>query len=519
MNGPADTPRGHRDTVTLVVDGVPVAAVRGQSVAAALLSRGGATAWHVRTSVTGAPRGPLCGMGVCFECRATVDGRELVRTCQKTVRNGMRVDTSAPAAATPRACPAIPAVPRHGSCDVLVVGAGPAGIAAASAAATAGADVIVIDDNPAPGGQIWRGGAARPEGGARFFPGTAVVTVTPSGAIRLQDAVGIRQVVARRIVLATGARERFVPFPGWTLPGVVGAGGLQALVKQGLDVARRRVVVAGSGPLLLAGADVAARSGARLVAIAEQADRLRLAGFAARLVAEPAKRVQAIWLARTTAAVYRPATFPVAVRAAVDGLVVTLRSGRPGRERDRDVACDILACGFGLVPNTDVARAFGCAIGADGVLVDERQRTTRPDVFAAGECTGIGGVDKSLVEGRVAGLMAVGAGVAAAPLLAEVRRARQFAARLLDTFALDPRLCALASADTVVCRCEDVVAERLRGFTGWREAKLLSRVGMGPCQGRVCGTATAVTCGFAPDDVRPPLVPVPTGALADVVSP
>jgi len=154
--------------------------------------------------------------------------------------------------------------------DVLVIGAGPAGIAAACTAAEAGRRVAVIDDNPAAGGQIWRGGPvdAAPHAAAWFdrlvrcdadvHGSTAVVDVQPRAdgppLIRTRSPAGIVTWRPRAIVLATGGRERFLPFPGWTLPGVVGAGGLQALVKQGLDVAGRRVVVAGTGPLLLAGA-------------------------------------------------------------------------------------------------------------------------------------------------------------------------------------------------------------------------------------------------------------------------
>lgn len=410
--------------------------------------------------------------------------------------------------------------------DVLVIGAGPAGIAAATAAAEAGRAVLVIDDNPAPGGQIWRGaGQAGSAGaalrrlascGAAMAPGTAVVSVGPGTTVVVRGPQGLARLAPRRLVLATGARERFVPFPGWTTPGVVGAGGLQALIKQGLDVAGRRVVVAGSGPLLLAVGALVRERGGRLVAIAEQAAAWRLARFGIALGADPAKLLQAIALRRAIGPVLRTGCFPVAVRQAGDGLVVTLRAGAPGREHDIDLACDILAAGFGLVPNTEVPRAVGCRIAAAGVWVDEWLHTSVAGVLAAGECTGVGGLEKSLVEGRLAGLVAADREVEAARLRAPARRARRFAARLERTFPLDPRLATLADDDTTICRCEDVTAGRLRGFTDWREAKLLARVGMGPCQGRVCGTCTAVVFGWTCADVRPPLVPVPVGAIAGV---
>lgn len=409
--------------------------------------------------------------------------------------------------------------------ELLVVGAGPAGIAAATAAAGAGRQVLVIDDNPAPGGQIWRGGgpaaaeravARLAASGAVVAPGTAVVDVGPARRLFVRGPTGMRWLEPRSIIVATGARERFVPFPGWTLPGVVGAGGLQALVKQGCDIAGRRVLVAGSGPLLLAVGALVAERGGRLVAIAEQADIRRLARFALGLMATPGKLVQALGLGRAVGSRLLPGSFPTAVRATGGGLVVSVSSGPAGSEKTGDLPCDILACGFGLVPNTEVARALGCRIGAAGVWVDEDQRTSVAGVFAVGECTGVGGVEKSLVEGRLAGLRAAGLAGGDATLRAQVRRARAFAAQLEKTFTLDPRLARLADDDTIVCRCEDVVAGRLRGFTDWREAKLLTRVGMGPCQGRVCGTCTGVVFGWAPDDVRPPLVPVPVAGLTTV---
>ena len=411
--------------------------------------------------------------------------------------------------------------------DVLVVGAGPAGVAAACEAAESGRGVVVLDDNPAAGGQIWRGGrnpsAPGPAAawldrlaasGADVRTGTAVVDVVADGDARTfvtRGPAGIDRWRPRAVVLATGARERFVPFPGWTLPGVVGAGGLQALVKQGLDVAGRRVAIAGSGPLLLAVAELLVRAGATVATVAEQAPPGRLAAFAAGLLLHPAKLAQAIGIRRTIGGVVRTGTFPERVRHDGAALVVSLVSGGPGRERRDEVRCDVLACGFGLVPNVELARAIGCAVDRRAVAVDALGATDVPGVWAAGECTGVGGVDAALVEGRIAGLAAAGRAAVARRLVPARRAAARFAAALERTFALDPRLARLAADDTIVCRCEDVAAGRLRCIASWREAKLLTRVGMGPCQGRVCGTATETLFGWAPDDVRPPLFPVPLG--------
>lgn len=409
--------------------------------------------------------------------------------------------------------------------DVLVIGAGPAGIAAACAAAEAGAGVDLIDDNPAAGGQIWRGGAPAAvawldrlaRSGAALHPGTSVIDLAPPEgrppAVITHAAAGVGEWQARTIVLATGARERFLPFPGWTLPGVVGAGGLQALVKQGFDVSGRRIVIAGTGPLLLAVAELLVARGATVVAVAEQAGLRRLVRFAAALVGHPAKLVQAAGIRRAIGPVLRTGSFPVAVRQHGDGLVVSLASGRPGRERRDDIPCDLFACGFGLVPNVEIARALGCELHAGGIAVDGFGATTVSGVLAAGECTGVGGVEKSLVEGRIAGLVAAGRRDQAVPLRRERRLCRRFAALLDRTFVLDRRLTQLAASDTVVCRCEDVAAGRLACHRSWREAKLLTRIGMGPCQGRVCGPAAETLFGWSPVDVRPPFSPTPLGEL------
>ena len=414
--------------------------------------------------------------------------------------------------------------------DVLVIGAGPAGIAAACAAAEAGRRVSVIDDNPATGGQIWRHGPGAAGGdaqrwldrfarcGAELQPATAVIDVRPGAGlpatIRTRSPAAVTAWRPRSLILATGARERQLPFPGWTLPGVVGAGGLQALVKQGLDVRGRRIVIAGSGPLLLAVADLLVARGARVPVVAEQATLGRLAVFAGTLLAHPGKIVQAIAIRRAIGPVLRAGTIPVAVRASAGGLVVSLASGPPGRQRHRETACDLLACGFGLVPNVDVAGAIGCHVDRAGIAIDELGRTTVPCVWAAGECVGVGGVDKSLVEGRVAGLAAAGRGAEATRLLPAARRWRRFARGLERTFRLDRRLARLAADDTIVCRCEDVAFGRLLGHGCWREAKLMTRIGMGPCQGRVCGPIVETLFGWEAGDGRPPLSEVPLADLA-----
>jgi NADPH-dependent 2,4-dienoyl-CoA reductase/sulfur reductase-like enzyme len=190
-----------------------------------------------------------------------------------------------------------------------------------------------------------------------------------------------------------------------------------------------------------------------------------------------------------------------------------------GRRRIR-IACDLLATGYGLVPNTELAQLLGCRLKHDGVDVDESQQTSIPGVFAAGELTGIGGAELSLIEGAIAGYSAslqLGRGTihAMRMLLAQRSRYQAFACAMDTAFALREELHQAVTAETIVCRCEDVRAGRLRGYGSWREAKLHSRCGMGPCQGRVCGSATEFFLGWRAEGVRPPGVPVRLSALAE----
>lgn len=160
---------------------------------------------------------------------------------------------------------------------------------------------------------------------------------------------------------------------------------------------------------------------------------------------------------------------------------------------------------------------MGCDVREDGVVVDAEQRTSQAEVFAAGEVAGIGGADLALVEGELAGLVAAGAKVPG-DLLARRARERRFAASLARAFALRPELKTLAAADTIVCRCEDVPLGRLDRTWSARQMKLYARVGMGPCQGRVCGAALAFLFGCGSDVPRPPLKPVAVAALGEEIA-
>jgi NADPH-dependent 2,4-dienoyl-CoA reductase/sulfur reductase-like enzyme len=275
---------------------------------------------------------------------------------------------------------------------VVVIGAGPAGLAAAAVASAAGLDVLLLDAAPVPGGQIWRarqGVAAEPvaralarlaPAGVRVLAGTRVVMVLPDRTLLIDGPEGARRLRWERLILATGARERLLPFPGWTLPGVFGAGGLQALVKGGWPIRGRRVLVAGTGPLLLAAAATLRREGALVVGLVEEARAAALARFAGTLAAHPGKALQAVRLGGSLLGV--PFIRASRVLAAEgDGRVErVVLQGEGGRTCT--IACDALAAGWGLIPQTELGQALGCALapraGARGRRRAAHQRRGHP---------------------------------------------------------------------------------------------------------------------------------------------
>ncbi|HEJ7911395.1 TPA: NAD(P)/FAD-dependent oxidoreductase [Serratia marcescens] len=400
-------------------------------------------------------------------------------------------------------------------CEVLIVGAGPAGMAAALAAAESGGQVRMIDDNPHPGGQIWRDGpqVALPETANRYRQAVAtkenialqsgckLVAQCSANRLAYEDAEGCGVIHYQKLILCNGARELLLPFPGWTLPGVTGAGGLQAQIKQGLAIRGERVAIAGSGPLLLAVANSVKQAGGEVVLVAEQAPLWRLAAFAGGLWRWPAKLRQAFSL--------MPRRYLAGSRvlaALGQERLTSVHVNNGGRERT--IACDRLACGFGLVANIELAMLLGCRIEHDAVAVDHWQQTSLAHIFAAGECTGIGGSELALAEGAIAGYAATGQREKAERLAAQRRQWRRFATAVASTFALDDRLNSLAKPQTILCRCEDVTLEQVSHQPDWNTAKLSSRCGMGACQGKVCATAARQLLGWPLPPPRVPLTPV-----------
>ncbi|MDR6976257.1 NADPH-dependent 2,4-dienoyl-CoA reductase/sulfur reductase-like enzyme [Streptomyces sp. 3330] len=452
---------------------------------------------------------------------------------------------------------------------LAVIGAGPAGVAAALAAAERDVRVALIDSAAEAGGQFYRQpapglGALRPRAlhhrwrtwerlraGLDAHLATGRIThlsdrhvwcvETGSGGFLVHALTGPEQeesvtVRADGVVLATGGYEKVLPFPGWTLPGVVTAGGAQALLKGGLVLPGRAAVVAGTGPLLLPVATGLATAGARVVALVESAGPRDFARLARTWSGTPAKLAEG---AAHTGRLLRHRVSVMARHAVLEAhgaerlesvTVAALDSaGRPRPGTQRSVVCDTLAVGHGLLPHTDLADGLGCRLDGPGVRVDDEQRTDVPGVWAAGETTGTGGSALSLAEGHIAGRSAAARLTGAVPDPREWAPAARARTRLRSSFAaLDAAYAARpvrwteqVTDETVVCRCEEVTAGAVREAVGalgagdLRTVKLLTRAGMGWCQGRVCEPGVAGVAGCAPTPARRLLArPVPLGVLA-----
>ncbi|QFR01510.1 NAD(P)-binding protein [Streptomyces phaeolivaceus] len=462
---------------------------------------------------------------------------------------------------------------------LAIIGAGPAGLAAALAAAGEGVRVTVVDAARAPGGQFYRQpaaglGARRPgalhhqwrtwrrlRDGLRRQIDAGHVTHLPDHHVwcveRRPEGGGIdggparltvhallgpgqetpAEVRADAVLLATGGYEKVLPFPGWTLPGVVSAGGAQAMLKGGLVVSGRTAVVAGTGPLLLPVATGLAAAGVTVAALVESTGPRALARRAGALAGRADKLAEGAGYAvellrRRVRTLVRHTVVEAHGADRLEAVTVAALDAegrvRPGSERR--IPCDTLAVGHGMLPHTDLAETLGCRVESPGqrVWVDGEQRTDVPGVWAAGETTGIGGAALSLAEGHIAGRSAAarlrgwvpdpGTWAGAAESRAELRRFFE----ALDTVYVPPaHWTEQVRDDTVVCRCEEVTAGAVREAVGElgagdvRTVKLLTRAGMGWCQGRMCGPAVAGIAGCEQAVARRPFAqPVPLGVLA-----
>ncbi|WP_370949456.1 NAD(P)/FAD-dependent oxidoreductase [Amycolatopsis sp. cg5] len=419
---------------------------------------------------------------------------------------------------------------------VVIVGAGPAGLAAAEHALHAGARVTILDQAEVPGGQYHRG---RADFGAllsrcEWWPGSTVWAVEPELGVHVLcgPADGAdrqrRTLTPDALVLATGAHDRTLPFPGWQLPGVFTAGAAQALAKGDRVAVGRRVLVAGAGPFLLPVAESLLKVGAEVVAVLEANPATTvLKGWSSPAAVRPDKAGELIRYATALARHRIPyRTGRVVIEARGDDRVRSVVTARvradwslvAGTERTYEV--DAVCVGHGFVPQPELAVAAGCALDDGFVRVDAAQRTTVDGVFAAGEITGIGGAVTAAAEGAVAGRAAAGEDVPAALLRAR-DRALAFADRLAVAHPIGKAWRGWLRDDTIVCRCEETTyAELSRAAAdpvapGSHALKLGTRAGLGPCQGRMCGPTVSELFGLPERHHRPIAQPIRLGELAD----
>lgn len=455
------------------------------------------------------------------------------------------------------------ATPKRDSYDVVVIGAGPAGLAASATIAEAGLSVLLLDENAGPGGQVWRAIASTPVTershlGADYWAGTNLVDeVRSSGAEIIQRAtvwsldrnleVGVSIggassfVKARRVILATGALERPFPIPGWTLPGVMTAGAAQTMLKSSGLVPDGKTVIAGQGPLLWLLAAQILRLGGRIDSILDTTERRNYLSALPHAFAFLTSRYFAKGLAmmREVRAKVPVVTGVSELAAAGDGRLATVTYAAGSRRET--IAAELLLLHQGVVPNVNLAMAAGIEHRWDdrqlcwSPVLDHDGNTSVEGIAIAGDGAGIGGAEAAVIRGHIAARAAVEALAPAAAgklvPMATLRASQAKAERgraFLDTLFRPAPQFRIPSGDTIVCRCEEVTAKDILdavgiGATGPNQLKAYRRTGMGPCQGRLCGlTVTELMAqarGKTPQEIgyyrlRAPVKPITLAELA-----
>jgi NADPH-dependent 2,4-dienoyl-CoA reductase/sulfur reductase-like enzyme len=552
------------ETIAIDFEGKRIEARAGESLAAALAAHG---ILALRTTRCGAERGIFCGMGVCQDCLVEVDGRPAQRACMTVVDRPITVrrESHARALSPPNGAADLdPAVVERP--DVLVIGAGPGGLAAAIAAREAGASVTLIDERSKPGGQYFKqlGAASVPGPDAQHSEGRALVETARRVGVDVRSGVlvwgafkdeGFAAVTAGRglrfqpkaAIIATGAYERPWPIPGWTLPGVMTTGAAQTLWRTARRLPGRRVLIAGNGPLNLQLAAELIEGGAEVVAVVEAAARpgpADLGALATMAMSAPHLMRDGLrYHARRRAGGAKMLYGQVAASIARNGstLTVELASTQSMKKNGRRFETDVVCLGYGFEPANELLRLLGCGHDYDPRrrhLVTRREeggRTDVPGIYALGDCTGLGGARVALAEGTIVGLAtAADLGLLANPTelqkaRADLRRHRRFQQALWALYAAPAYSAELATPDTLVCRCEEVSFGEIEAaldeeMQSAGAVKRRTRLGMGRCQARYCGPIIEALLesrcgqkrgeftGFAP---RVPVKPLPIGALAE----
>lgn len=545
------------DRMSIVFAGETLDASAGKSVAAALTDAGHRV---FRETITGAPRGMFCGMGVCQDCLVTVDGVPNQRACMTPVRPGMSVEQQAPLANLSDSRPAEPARGRQIAPDVLVLGGGAGGLSAATAAARAGASVVLLDERKVEGGQYFKQTAVAAETlDSQQSEGIALIEAARragveivrgaeiwgafDGPVVVADCSGEALIAKpRTLVVATGAYERPVMVPGWTLPGVMTTGAAQTLWRSYRSLAGKRIAICGSGPLNLQVALELAKGGAEVKFVAEGAAPASRNPVAAASMVLAGPRLAARGLATLLA--LKRLRVPIhhetdlaRIETSDDGLTAVF-TGPNGDETSVDV--DAVCMNAGFEPQNEILRLLGAAMRYDATfghlrcVRDDTMATSVEHVYAVGDCAGLGGAPAALTEGRIAGIAAAAAcgftsEHARQADLRELHGHRRFQHHLWKLYRIAPKPLDRTADETIICRCEQVTLGELRASVSDQAGhigtvKRATRLGMGRCQGRYCGPAAvrllAETTGRPVDDLShfAPRIPVKPVAIAAIVA-
>lgn len=532
--------------VTIIVDGKPVKTYSGETLVTAIASEKGL---GYRTTKNGETRGPICNMGVCYECSVSVKGLGNVRACMTNVKDGMEISTNSRVDSTENeVVPAdkIPCENEDEIYDVVIIGAGPSGMSAVDELQNRNLKIVVVDEQVQIGGQIYRQPPKEFDIGKKKnmlianvenlktveWMHSTIVTglflsdkeIQNSKGFGYSKIIGISlegkpSLFARRVIIGAGAYDRLLTIPGWTLPGVMSAGGIQLSIKSQAVLPGGKIFLTGNHPFLLIVAEQIIKAGGTIVGInfvQSFPEINKLIKYGVKSLKQTQKVKELFGALRSVRKAKVPMIFnkiPTAVEEKNGNKKIALAKINSSNEivtgEDTQFEADVIGMCFGFKASSELARQAGCEVNFDfdrgGWIAQhsEVMESSIPNIFVAGEITGIGGADLSEVEGRLATL-----GVMQSlnieisekkfnSLVKQKRELESFADMLIEASSLNQSIYYSAlinkNVDTTVCKCENVTLKNIREtledypyVESMNAIKLATRCGMGLCQGRYC---------------------------------